>query len=239
MDVKNAVVFVTGANRGLGLAFAKEALRRGAKKVYVGMRNPDSFTSDVPGLHPIKIDVTDPVSIRHAVDACPDVTVLVNNAGIARLLENALDSALIDQSQEIFETNYYGVIRTTQAFASVLEKNHPSAIVNVISDAAWVSVPILAAYAASKHAVWSFTNALRIQVTPKDIHVLALHVGFLDTDMAAGVDGPKSDPNGVAGGTWDALHEGVAEYLADEGTRTIKQSLSTNTPPYLNPAMPF
>jgi len=239
MNLKEATVFVTGGNRGLGLAFAKEALQRGARKVYVGVRDPESFNLDLPGLHVIKIDVTDPTSIRRAVNLCADVNILVNNAGIVRLLDGALDPALIEQSKEIFDTNYYGVIRTTQAFAAVLESNSPSAIVNVISDAAWVSVPILAAYAASKHAVWSFTNALRIQVKPSNIEVLALHVGFLDTDMTAAVDVPKSDPNIVAAATWDALGRGACEYLGDSGTKVIKESLSSEVAAYLNPSVPF
>jgi short-subunit dehydrogenase len=114
-----------------------------------------------------------------------------------------------------------------------------AAIINVLSDATWVSVPMLAAYAASKHAAWSFTNALRIQLKPHGIGVLALHVGFLDTDLTAGVNVPKSDPNAVASGTWEALTKGLTEYLGDEGTKVIKQSLSSDAPAYIDPAMPL
>ena len=239
MILKDAVVFITGANRGLGLAFAKEALKRGARKVYAGMRNPESFGLAIPGLEPVRIDVTDPESILSASRACADATILVNNAGIVKLSESALTHELVAQSRDIFETNYYGVVQTTQAFVPVLRRNGSGAVVNVLSDAAWVSVPMLAAYAASKHAAWSFTNALRIEVAAHDVQVLGLHVGFLDTDMTAGVDVPKSDPNFVAGATWDALIAGEMEILADQGTTAIKQSLSTSTPAYLNPVMPF
>jgi NAD(P)-dependent dehydrogenase (short-subunit alcohol dehydrogenase family) len=83
MKIQDSVVFVTGANRGLGLAFAQEALKRGAKKVYAGVRNPTD--TNMPGVVQVKLDVTDPASIATAARQCGDTTLLVNNAGIARL----------------------------------------------------------------------------------------------------------------------------------------------------------
>jgi NAD(P)-dependent dehydrogenase (short-subunit alcohol dehydrogenase family) len=82
MKVRNSIAFVTGANRGFGLAIARELVARGAKTVYAGVRDPDGF--EVPGLVPVRLDVTDPASVRAAAARCGDVTVLVNNAGIAR-----------------------------------------------------------------------------------------------------------------------------------------------------------
>ncbi|MGY6163873.1 SDR family oxidoreductase [Paraburkholderia strydomiana] len=237
MHLNGAVVFVTGGNRGLGLAFAKEALKRGASKVYVGVRQPKNF--NVENIQAVELDVTDPESVQRAAAACGDLNLLVNNAGIALLSDGALDPGLIDQSERIFATNYYGVVRTTQAFADTLGKNAPSAIVNVLSDATWVSAPMLAAYAASKHAAWSFTNSLRLQTKPRGIEVLGLHVGFLDTDMTAGVDVPKSDPNDVAAAALSALEQGSYEVLADAGTEKIKASLSSDSPAYIHPDLPF
>jgi NAD(P)-dependent dehydrogenase (short-subunit alcohol dehydrogenase family) len=104
MKTEDSVVFITGAKRGLGLAFAQEALRRGAKKVYAGVRSPTE--ADTPGIVPVKLDVTDPASIAAAATQCDDTTVLVNNAGIARLTSSTLDSAMIDGAREIFETNF-------------------------------------------------------------------------------------------------------------------------------------
>jgi NAD(P)-dependent dehydrogenase (short-subunit alcohol dehydrogenase family) len=233
MKIKDSVVFVTGANRGLGLAFARELLARGAKKVYAGARHPADVV--LPGVVPVRIDVTDPVSVAAAAEQCADTTLLVNNAGIARVMESTLDPALIGTAREIFETNFYGVILTTQAFAPVLQANGEGAIINVLSDASWFSRPMLAAYSATKSAAWSFTNALRIELREKGIQVLGLHVGFLDTDMTHGFDMKKTHPQDVAASTFEALENGKEEILADEGTRAIKQRLSSEQADYLNP----
>jgi len=232
MKVQDSVAFVTGANRGLGLAFARELIARGAKTVYAGVRNPSGL--DVPGVVPVKLDVTDPASVSAAAAACGDVTLLVNNAGIARLNSGALDPALIDSAREILDTNFYGVIRAAQAFAPVISANGGGAIINVLSDATWFAQPILAAYSATKSAAWSFTNALRSDLREKGTQVLALHVGYLDTDMTKGYDIKKNDPRQVAARALDGLESGSEEVLADEQTNAIKRSLSTAQAYYLN-----
>jgi NAD(P)-dependent dehydrogenase (short-subunit alcohol dehydrogenase family) len=233
MKIKDSVAFVTGANRGLGLALAKELLARGAKKVYAGMRNPDGF--DLPGVVPVKLDVTNPASVAAAAAQCGDVTILVNNAGIARLTASTLDTAMMDDAREIFETNYYGVIRASQAFGPILTANGGGAIVNVLSDATWMARPMLAAYSATKSAAWSFTNALRVELREKGTQVLGLHVGFMDTDMTHGFDMKKVSPQDVAVQTFNALEAGKEEVIADQSTRDIKQSLGTEQAYYLNP----
>lgn len=232
MQVKDSIAFVTGANRGIGLAFAQELLARGAKKVYAGVRNPEGI--NVPGVVAVKLDVTDAESVAAAVAQCSDVTLLVNNAGIASLLQSTLDPAIIDDSRRFFETNYYGVIRVSQGFAPVLLANGGGAIVNVLSNATWISMPILAAYCASKSAAWSFTNALRLEVREQGIQVLGLHVGFVDTDLTHGFDAPKVSPQSVAIETLDALEAGKEEVFADEGTKQLKAALSSEQAPYLS-----
>jgi NAD(P)-dependent dehydrogenase (short-subunit alcohol dehydrogenase family) len=233
MRIEDSVVFVTGANRGLGLAFAKELLGRGVKKLYAGVRNPDGV--DLPGIIPVKFDVTDPAAVSAAALRCNDVTLLINNAGIGRVDASALDPAVIDNAREIFETNFYGVIRASQAFAPVLSANGGGAIVNVLSNVTWFAWPIMTAYSATKSAAWSFTNALRSDLRDKGIQVFALHVGFVDTDLTRVLDVKKSDPREVAARTLDALEKGHEEVLADEQTEALKRSLSTEQPYYLNP----
>lgn len=235
MGLKDSIVFVTGASRGLGLFFAREALARGAAKVYAGVRNPDDFSE--PGLVPVRIDVTDPKSVAEAAQLAPDVTLLINNAGIAELTDDLLASDVEAQSRRLFETNYYGVIRTTQAFAPTLPDDGRGAVVNVLSDATWRSLPVLTAYSATKAAIWSYTNNLRLQLKARDIQVLGLHVGFVDTDMTKGVDVPKSDPLDVVRQTFDAFEAGKSEIFADAGTRRLKQSLSAELPGYIDPAV--
>jgi NAD(P)-dependent dehydrogenase (short-subunit alcohol dehydrogenase family) len=233
MKIQGSVAFVSGANRGIGLAFAKGLLGRGASKVYAGARNPDAVT--LAGVVPVKLDVTDPASVDAAAARCGEVMLLVNNAGIARVNSGALDPGVIDSAREIFETNVYGVIRMSQAFASILAANGGGAIVNVLSDVTWFSQPVLTAYGASKAAAWSYTNALRAELRDRGTQVLGLHVGYVDTDLAKGVVAEKSDPNDVVTRTLGALEAGRVEVAADEQTQAIKRSLSTDHPYYLNP----
>lgn len=233
MKIQDSVVFVTGANRGLGLAFAQEALRRGAKKVYAGVRTP--APNDTSGIVQVKLDVTNAASVAAAAALCGDTSVLINNAGIARLNGSTLDSTVIDLSREIFETNFYGMLRVSQAFAPILDRNGGGAIINVLSDAAWLARPILASYSASKAAAWSFTNALRANLRAQKTLVLALHVGFMDTDMTKGYEMKKTSPLQVATAGLVGVESNSEELLVDDFTKEIKRSLSQEQPMYLNP----
>lgn len=233
MNLNDAVVFITGANRGLGLALAEAALQRGARKVYAGVRQPGGKA--VPGVVQVRIDVTDPESVRAAAERCTDTTLLINNAGIARLNSSALDSNMVELSREVFDTNYYGVIRVSQAFAPLLAANGGGAIINVLSDATWFARPMLAAYSASKSAAWAYTNALRIDMRDQGTAVLALHVSFMDTDMTNGFEMRKTSPGTVAALTLDGLEQQQEEVLADEFTRSLRRSLSTAEAFYFDP----
>ncbi len=233
MDVQNATVFITGANRGLGLVFAREALRRGAKKVYAGMRNTSGF--DEPGMNPVRIDVTDPASIAAAAALATDTDLLINNAGIAALIEGPLAADVEAQSARMFDTNYYGVVRVTQAFEEALSAKPRAALINVLSDIVWLPRPILSPYAASKAAAWSFTNQLRFHLAERDIQVLGLHVGFVDTDLTSGIDVPKASPEDVVRQAYDALVAGKSEIMADKGTAVLKSSLADEVPGYIAP----
>lgn len=233
MTNHNSVVFITGGNRGLGWEFAQEALRRGARKVYVGVRKPAAVHP--PGIMQIKLDVTDPDSVAAAAEQCGDTTLLINNAGIARLTSSTLDPAMIAVAREVFETNYYGPMRVSQAFAPILSKNGGGAIINVLSDACWHARPMLAAYSASKSAAWSFTNALRIELRKQKTLVLGLHVSFMDTDMTKGYEMKMISPRQVAEAGLAGIEAGTEEVLADDFTREVKQSLCNDQPLYLDP----
>jgi NAD(P)-dependent dehydrogenase (short-subunit alcohol dehydrogenase family) len=223
MNLNNAVVFVTGANRGLGLAFAKAALKAGAAKVYAAARDPDTIR--LAGVIPVRLDVTRPEQVAAAVQACPDVTVLINNAGIFQS-GPVLSADSIDLAEAQMNTNFLGPWRLSIAFAPVLARQPHSAIVNVLSVLSWASFPDVAAYCASKAAAWSLTNSLRQALAGQGTEVLGLHVGYMDTDMAAGVQAPKARPDEVAQGALQALTAGATEYLADELSRQVKQSLA-------------
>ncbi|GJG95090.1 SDR family oxidoreductase [Cupriavidus pauculus] len=233
MKIKGSVVFVTGASRGLGLAFAREAVVRGAAKVYAGVRNPAAF--DQPGIIPVKLDVTDPASVAAAAELAKDVTVLVNNAGIAEVTGSPFADVADEHARRIFETNYYGVMRVTRAFEPLLPEDGQGAIVNVLSDVTWRTVPMLAPYSASKAAAWSYTNNIRVQLKDRRIAVVGLHVGFVDTDLTKDFDVPKANPLDVARQVYDALEAGESEVLADEGSKELKRSLSLAVPGYIDP----
>lgn len=233
MKIENSIVFVTGASRGLGLAFAREALRRGAAKVYAGVRRPENFNE--PGIIPVRLDVTDPESIAAAAKIASDTTVLVNNAGVAEVSESPFADNVEEQARRIFETNYYGVMRTTRAFEASLPSNGNGAVINVLSDVTWRAVPILTPYSASKAAAWSYTNNIRVHLKSRNISVVGLHVGFIDTDLTQGFDVPKANPVDVVRQTYDALEAGESEVLADAGSRELKQTLSAARPGYIAP----
>jgi NAD(P)-dependent dehydrogenase (short-subunit alcohol dehydrogenase family) len=233
MNIKNSIVFVTGASRGVGLAFAREALLRGAAKVYAGVRHPEGFSE--PGIIPVKLDVTDPDSVNAAAKVASDVTLLVNNAGIAEVSESPFAENVEEQARRIFETNYYGVARTTNAFQASLPSEGNGAVINILSDVTWRAVPILAPYSASKAAAWSYTNNIRVHLRNRNIQVVGVHVGFVDTDLTRGFDVPKSDPLDVVRQTYDALEAGESEVLADAGSRALKQTLSSAVPGYIAP----
>jgi NAD(P)-dependent dehydrogenase (short-subunit alcohol dehydrogenase family) len=232
MRIEHSVALVTGANRGLGRAFVEELLARGAGKVYAGMRTVDATA--VPGAVPIQLDVTDPESVRAAAETCSDVTLLVNNAGAGSLHEGVLDPSLIDVARDTMDVNFYGVIRVSQALAPTIVE-HRGAIVNVLSDATWFALPPLAAYSATKSAAWNFTNALRVELRPRGVEVLGVHAGFIDTDMARGVDAVKSDPRHIAAVTLDELESGGQEVLADAQSKAVKATLASATAYYLDP----
>jgi NAD(P)-dependent dehydrogenase (short-subunit alcohol dehydrogenase family) len=230
MKLQDAIVLITGANRGIGFAFAEAALARGARKVYAGARSPSSVNT--PGLVPVKLDVTSDHEVADAAGICGDVTLVVNNAGIAQS-GGLLDPEATEAARAQFETNVFGMVRMTRAFAPVLAKNGGGAFLNVLSAASWINSGAMTAYAASKAAAWSLTNGLRNELRQQRTQVLGLHVGFVDTDITRGLDVIKVSPQSVATAAFDALEAGASEVLADERARTVKRGLTTEPPIYL------
>ena len=230
MKISNTVALVTGANRGIGLAFTRELLARGARKVYVGARNPAAIKQ--AGVEGIRLDVTKPEEIAAAAAHAGDVALLINNAAIAHQ-----GGFLAGDSEELarrqLETNFFGMLRVSKAFAPILAANGGGAFLNVLSVASWINTGGLSAYAASKSAAWSLTNSLRNELAAQKTQVLALHMGFVDTDLARGIDAPKTSAEEIVKRALDALESGLDEVLADERTRLIKQGFTAQRPSYL------
>jgi NAD(P)-dependent dehydrogenase (short-subunit alcohol dehydrogenase family) len=224
MQINGSVALVTGANRGLGRHFVQALLDAGAAKVYAAARDPKKVT--VPGAVPIALDITDPDAVRAAAELAQDVTLLINNAGSstgAGLLDGSPDAY-----QQEFDTHVFGTLAMSRAFAPVLARNGGGGLVNVLSVLSWVTIPAIAAYCAAKSAQWSLTNALRVALAQQGTRVTALHVGYMDTDMAAHVDAPKADPAKVARLTLDAVEAGLHEVLADDLSKQVKACLTAD-----------
>jgi NAD(P)-dependent dehydrogenase (short-subunit alcohol dehydrogenase family) len=222
MKVEGAAALVTGANRGLGAAIAQALVDAGAK-VYGAARDDTTVTN--PDVVPVRLDVTDPNDIASAARICRDVSIVVNNAGIGRGSTSLAPDA-VDAARAELETNYFGPMQVAQAFAPVLRDNGGGALANVLSVLSFVSMPQAATYSASKAAAWSLTNALRMELRRQGTLVVGVHAGFIDTDMAAGIDAEKISPEAVAAQIVAALETDTEQVLADPTSQLVKASLA-------------
>ena len=223
MKIKDSVVLVTGANRGLGLEFAKQALALGAAKVYATARDPSKIA--LVGAVPLKLDVTNPAEAAAVAEQCRDVTLLINNAGIARL-GGVVGGDLAPLLREQLETNLFGMLHVSRAFAGILGKNGGGAILNILSVLSWVNTPNIGGYGITKAAAWALTNSLRIELRPQGTQVVSFHAGFIDTDLTRGINTPKARPEDVVRQSFAAIEAGQEEVLTDEPARQVKKALS-------------
>jgi NAD(P)-dependent dehydrogenase (short-subunit alcohol dehydrogenase family) len=216
MNLSGSVALVTGANRGLGARLVTELLRAGAARVYASSRNTSTAVGDDPRVQPLRLDVTDPASVAAATGTAPDVTVLVNNAGVLAF-GSALTGDLASFERDL-DTNYLGTLRVTRAFAPVLERNAPAAVVNILTLIALAPAGPMAGYSASKAAAHSITQALRAELRDRGITVLGAYPGGIDTDMLAGVQVPKAPPEVVAARVIAGLAAGQTIVFPDDAS---------------------
>lgn len=208
MKIVDAVVLVTGANRGLGRALVEEALYRGAKRVYVGTRQPFAHTDR--RVTPVNLDVTNAAQIREAVGQVASLDLLINNAAVA-LADDLSTRAMLERHVAV---NVFGMYDVTQAFLPLLTRSR-GAVVNVISDSALTPVPFLPAYSMSKAAAFSLTQSMRALWAAQGVSVHAAIAGPIDTDMSRGADIPKSSAKTVARGILDGVESLEAEIFPD------------------------
>ncbi|TKV58340.1 SDR family NAD(P)-dependent oxidoreductase [Nakamurella flava] len=220
-ELTGAVVLVTGANGGIGRTFVQSALARGAAKVYATARRPQSW--DDPRVVPLALDVTDADSIAAAAAVAGDVTVLVNNAGISPPTPEILGHTDAEIRANV-ETNFLGPLFLARAFAPVLAGRPGAALIDIHSALSWYAVGGI--YSATKAALWSATNSLRLELAPQGVHVMGVHVGYVDTPMAAHSTDPKLDPAELVRAVLDGLHAGAYEVLADSTSVQLKAGLS-------------
>ncbi|MDH6182222.1 NAD(P)-dependent dehydrogenase (short-subunit alcohol dehydrogenase family) [Microbacteriaceae bacterium SG_E_30_P1] len=218
--IDNAVVLVTGANGGLGAEFVQQALDLGAAKVYATARTPRSW--DDERVVSLALDVTDEASVAAAAEQASDTTIVINNAGVGGTVPIATGGT--SGIRAMFETNVFGAINVAQAFAPVLARNGGGALVDVHSVLSWLGVA--GAYSASKAALWSATNSLRLELAPAGTHVMGFHLGYTDTPMVTDVTSPKNDPADVVRAAYAGLEALEYEVLADDVSVSVKQGLA-------------
>jgi NAD(P)-dependent dehydrogenase (short-subunit alcohol dehydrogenase family) len=217
MTIADKTVLVTGANRGIGQALVEEALRRGAKLVYAGTRQP--LTHPDGRVRPVTLNVTDAAQIQAAVESVESLDILVNNAGIA-LFDDLSDRAALEQHLAV---NLFGTYGVTQAFLPLLTRSR-GAIVNNVSTMALAPLPLTPAYAISKAAAFNMTQSLRALLAGRGVSVHAVLTGPVDTDMTRGFDIPKSSPESVARAIFDGVENGEEEIFPDPMSETLAES---------------
>ncbi|MGC9941283.1 MAG: SDR family oxidoreductase [Verrucomicrobiota bacterium] len=215
--IKSKVILVTGANRGIGKALVEEALKRGAKRVYAGTRQP--LTHQDGRVTPLTLDVTNSAQIQAAVDEAESLDVLINNAGLA-LFDDLSDR---DALERLLAVNLFGTYGVTQACLPLLTRSR-GAIVNVLSIAAWASLPIVPAYSISKAAAFSLTQSLRALLSGQGVKVHAVLPGPVDTEMSRGFEVPKASPESVAQAIFDGVEKEEEEIFPDPMSASLAES---------------
>lgn len=223
MTLDGSIAFVTGGNRGLGDKFVRALLEAGASKVYAAARDPRTVKAE--GAIPVALDITDHASVLAAAELAQDATLLINNAGSstgAGVLDGGFDAFTVE-----YNTHALGTLDVTRAFAPALARNGGGAVLNVLSVLSWVAFPDSAAYCAAKSAEWSITNSLRVALAGQGTQVTALHVGYMDTDMVAGLEGVhKEDPAHIARIALEGVEKGLTEVVSDEISKQVQAGLA-------------
>ncbi len=224
-DVKNKIALVTGANRGIGKEITESLIEHGIAKVYAAVRNIDSVQSlqDAHGglVQPIRLDLSQPESIRLAAKQTKDVELVINNAGVLTDT-TVLDHQAIESLRYEFETNVLGMLNVAQAFVPSLIKNK-GAFVQLNSVASVRAVSFIGTYSASKAAAYSITQSLWQELSDKGVRVLSVHPGPIATDMAdqAGITDSAEPPSVVADGIIKALKTGQFHLFPDSLAQKI------------------
>lgn len=217
MTIEGKTVLITGSNRGIGQALVDEALRRGAKRVDAGSRQP--ITHPDERVTPVVLDVTDTDQVRSVADQVQSLDVLVNNAGIA-IYDNLSDRSILEQHLAV---NLFGPYEVIQAFLPQITKSR-GAIVNNTSMMAMAPLPMTPAYAVSKAAAFNLTQSLRAILAGRGISVHAVLTGPTDTDMTRGFEIPKATPQSVARSIFDGIDAGEEDIFPDATSRALADS---------------
>jgi NAD(P)-dependent dehydrogenase (short-subunit alcohol dehydrogenase family) len=216
MNIAGKTVLITGTNRGVGEALVKEALNRGAKRVFAGTRRAIANTD--PRVTTLTLDVTNASQIHRAVDQVADLDVLINNAGVGTYA----DLCDLGAIQKHLDVNLLGPLNVTQAFLPMLKRSK-GAIVNILSVVALAPFPVMPGYSISKAAALSLTQSQRAVLARQGVSVHAVILGGVDTDMSRRYDGPKVTPESAAAGIFDGVERGEEDIFPDPTSQTLAE----------------
>ena len=187
----NPVALVTGASSGIGRAVA--ARLAGAGYTVFGTSRAPARATPLPGVTFLPLDVAEEASVSACVQSIlgqeERLDLLVNNAGIAVM--GAVEETPMAVGRRLFETNFFGVIRVTQAVLPIMRRQRSGCIINVSSIAGLVPIPFAGFYSASKYAVEGLTEVLRAEVATLGIRVAMVEPGFFKTELIG--EGTVSD----------------------------------------------
>ena len=226
MQVEGCVAFVSGANRGVGACFVEKLLEQGARKVYAGTRDIRALKQHDPRVVPVELDIANAGQVARAAALAGDANLLVNNAGINRL-EPVLAATDANAARAEMEVNYFGTLEMIRAFAPSLRLSG-GAIINVSSILARVALPAMASLCASKAAALRMTEAVRAELAPHGVRVLAILPGAIDTDMSRAFPPPKIPAADVVEAALAALKEGGEEVYVGAMAQQIASGLAAD-----------
>jgi len=230
MNVKNSVVLLTGANGGIGRAFVRELLQRGASKIYLGARDTESvkdLLAESNKLVALELDITNPAQVANAAKVASDINLLINNAGQAKFT-GALSAADTANARDEMEVNYFGVLALSQALRNTPAFQSGGAIINILSFLAHVTLPVAGTYSASKAAALSLSRTLRAELKTRGVQVLAVMPVQVDTAMGAALPEPRLTPSEVASDSLSALEAGEDEVFPGELSRGAAQAFKND-----------
>lgn len=227
MNLHNKTILITGANRGIGQALVTAALSFGAKKVYASART----IANLPAFNdarvvPLQLDITDAASIHAAAQQATDVNVLVNNAGVLAFA-SVLSGNFADLQRDM-NVNYFGTLAVTRAFLPALERNGDGAIASISSIIGLASMAGVGGYSASKAALASAIQAMRAELTPKNIAVFGIFPGPIETDMAREFDLPKTSAAQTAHNIFTQMEQGLEDIFPDAMSAELGELWKTN-----------
>jgi NAD(P)-dependent dehydrogenase (short-subunit alcohol dehydrogenase family) len=215
-------ILITGCSSGFGLEIARTFHERDWK-VIATMRTPrEDVLPRSEHLRVLALDVTDPESIRHAIEAAGPIDALVNNAGFGAAAP--FEAAPMTTVREVFETNTFGTMAVTQAVLPQFRQRKAGVVVNVTSTVTLRSIPLLAAYTASKAAVNAFTEVLALELQPFGVRARLVLPGRSPETRFA--DNAHARMQGLDHEAYADLVKGVFASLSEPGPITHAQDVA-------------